>query len=181
MAGRKRERSQAPRSASPVLTATGFVNGKWLFSTPPQNRHPSTDHQKICHRWLRRQPLRLCQIRCIFVHVGLLGTWAYLCPFLGTHLQVRQVDEFSHMMAQTTRTRARMCLFGNFTNCSPFRGLKTPILEREYAFWSQTCEIEKRAYYQNHCIDSNQNYFYLCPFFWELTYRSDRSTDFHAW
>jgi len=37
-------------SASPVLTATGFVNGKGQFSTPPQNRHPSTDHQKICHR-----------------------------------------------------------------------------------------------------------------------------------
>jgi len=33
------------RSASAVK-ATGFVNGKWQFSTP-QNRHPSTDHQKI--------------------------------------------------------------------------------------------------------------------------------------
>ena len=74
-------------SASPVLTATGFVNGKGQFSTPPQNRHPSTDHQKNCHRWLRRRPLRLCQIRCISVHGGLLGTWVkynqnyfYLCP-----------------------------------------------------------------------------------------------------
>jgi len=27
-------------------------------------------------------------------------------------------------MAQTTRTRARMCLFWNFSHCSPFRGLK---------------------------------------------------------
>ena len=35
-------------SASPVLTATGFVNGRWQFSTPPQNPHPLTDHQKIC-------------------------------------------------------------------------------------------------------------------------------------
>ena len=76
-------------SASPVLTATGFVNGKGQFSTPQQNRHPSTDHQNICHRWLRRRPLRLCQIRCISVHGGLLGTWVkynqhyfYLCPFL---------------------------------------------------------------------------------------------------
>ena len=35
-------------SASPVLTATGFVNGRWQFSTPPpQNPHPLTDHQKI--------------------------------------------------------------------------------------------------------------------------------------
>ena len=72
---------------------------------PPQNRHPSTDHQKKCHRWLCRRPLRFCQIRCISVHGGLLGTW----------------------------------------------------------------------------VKYNQNYFYLCPFFKELTYRSDTSMDFHAW
>ena len=29
-------------------------------------------------------------------------------------------------MAQTTRTRARMCLFGVCSHCSPFRGLKSP-------------------------------------------------------
>ena len=46
--------------------------------------------------------------------------------FWGTHLQVRPVDGFSHMMAQTTRTRARMCHFWNFSHCSSFRGSKTP-------------------------------------------------------
>jgi len=30
------------------------------------------------------------------------------------------------------------------------------ILGREYAFSSQTRETDKRAYYQNYCIDSNQ-------------------------
>ena len=50
-------------SASPVLTATGLVNGRWQFR-PLQNRHPLTDRQKICHRWLRRRPLKLCQIWC---------------------------------------------------------------------------------------------------------------------
>jgi len=34
-------------SASPVLTATGLVNGRWQFSTPLQNRHPLTDRQKL--------------------------------------------------------------------------------------------------------------------------------------
>ena len=33
-------------SASPVLTATGFVNRRAIFD-PLQNRHPLTDHQKI--------------------------------------------------------------------------------------------------------------------------------------
>ena len=47
-------------------------------------------------------------------------------PFLGTHLQVRHVDEFSRMMAQTTRTRARMCLFWEFFTLLPFKGSKTP-------------------------------------------------------
>ena len=33
---------------------------------------------------------------------------------------------------------------------------KKAILGREQAYSSQTLEIEKRAYYQNYCIDSNQ-------------------------
>ena len=36
---------------------------------PPQNRHLSTDHQKLCHRWLSRRPLPLCQIRCTSVQL----------------------------------------------------------------------------------------------------------------
>ena len=51
------------------------------------------------------ETLRLCQIRCISVHGGLMGTW----------------------------------------------------------------------------VKYNQNYFYLCPLFKELTYRSDPSTGFYAW
>jgi len=44
----------------------------------------------------------------------LLFSWdtMYLYLLPGTHLQVRPVDGFSHLMAQTTRTRARMCLLG---------------------------------------------------------------------
>ena len=47
--------------------------GKGNFR-PQQNRHPSTDHQQICHRWLRRRPLWLCRIRCISVQGGF---WAH--------------------------------------------------------------------------------------------------------
>ena len=65
---------------------------------------PQPITKKICHRWLCRRPLRLCRIRCISAHGGLLGTW----------------------------------------------------------------------------VKYNQNYLYLCPFFQELTYKSDTSTDFHA-
>ena len=110
---------------------TGFVNGKGQCSTPYRIDTPQPITKKICHRWLRRRQLQLCQIRCtyMYVHGWLLGTWVkynqncfYLCPFLGTHLRVRTVDRFSRMMAQMTRTRARMCFFGISSHGSPFRG-----------------------------------------------------------
>ena len=69
-----------------IVTATmpriGCVNGDWLsqwemviFDHPHRIETPQPITTKISHRWLRRQPLRLCQIRCISVHRGLLGTW----------------------------------------------------------------------------------------------------------
>ena len=42
-------------SASPVLTATGLVNGRWRFSTP-RRIHTPQPITKICHRWLFRRP-----------------------------------------------------------------------------------------------------------------------------
>jgi len=136
--------------------------GKGNFGLP-QHRHPSTDHQKICHRWLRRQPLQLCEIRCISVHGGLLGAWVkynqnyfYLYLFWGTHLQVRRVDGFSSMMAQTTRIRARIYHFGDFFTLLPINGVKNPDFGAWICVSSQTREIENRAYHQNYCIESNQ-------------------------
>ena len=52
-------------------------------------------------------------------------------PFLSNALQVKPLTTFSHLMAQMTRTHARMCLFGTHCYCSPHRGSncpKTPIL-----------------------------------------------------
>ena len=102
--------------------------GKGNFR-PPQNRHPLTDHQTNCHRW----PLQLCQIRCTYVHGGLLGTWVkynqnyfYLYLFWETQLQVRPVDGFSRMM----------CLFGICAHCSPLRGLTSlPQKNSNFGAW----------------------------------------------
>ena len=154
--------------------ALSCVNGDWLCQwesaifDPLQNRHvPSTDHQKFCHRWLFRRPLWLCQIRCISVHWGLLGTWVkynqnyfYLCLF-SKEITYRSdpSTNFRTTTAQTTRPRARMCVLGNFSHCSPLRGSKAP-RKTNFGAWigvsSQTREIEKRASYQNYCIDSKQ-------------------------
>ena len=80
---------------------------------PPTESTP----QKICHWWLRRRPLQLCQIWWTegFCATGWNITNFYLfiyTHFSGTHLEVRPVDGFSRLVAWTTQTRARMCLFG---------------------------------------------------------------------
>jgi len=48
--------------------------GTWEMAIfdPLQIRHPSTVYQNICHRWLRRRPLHLRQIRRTSFHGGLL-------------------------------------------------------------------------------------------------------------
>ena len=80
-------------------------------------------------------------------------------PFLGTHLQIRPVDGFSRFMAETTRTRARMCLLGVSLILPPILGVKSPkpkFLRRAEAFSSQTSKIVKVSYYRNYCTDFNQ-------------------------
>jgi len=66
---------------------------------------------------------------------GLLGKWVkynenfYLFIytfFSSTHLQVRHDDGFLRLMAQTTRTRAGMCLLGVSLTFLPILGVKSP-------------------------------------------------------
>jgi len=56
------------------------------------------------------------------------------------------------------RELAQGCAFLGFVDIAPHLGVKSPktqILGRE-AFSSQTDDIEKHAYHQNYCVDSNQ-------------------------
>ena len=125
-------------SASPVLTATGFVNGKGQFSTPYRIDTP----EPITKKFVTGDYVGDTYIR----PRGLLGTWVkynenyfYLCPFLGTRLEVRPVDGFSRMIAQTTRTRARMFRFGDFLHCWSFKGSKPP----KKQFWGMSMRFFK--------------------------------------
>jgi len=119
-------------SASPVLTATGFLDGKlWQFSTHYTIDIPQPITKNLSQLITLASPMYVPNL----VHIrprGLLGEWVkygpvfYLCLFSGIYLQVRPVDGFSCMMAQTTRTSARMCLFGFRWYGSPFRGSNPP-------------------------------------------------------
>ena len=127
---------------------------------PPQNKHPLTDHQKIWYRWLRRRPLRLRQIWCISVDGGLLGKWVkyneffYLYPFFSwTNLQVRRDDGFSRLMAQTTRTRARMCLLGVSLTLPSILGVKSA---ENPNFWglNRRFQAKRAKYWKFHVVET---------------------------
>jgi len=122
-------------SASPVLTAIGLVNGRWQFSTP-YRIDPSTDRQKVCHRWLYRRPLQLCQIWCTSVRGGLLHEWVkynhlfiylfiYLLPLLEL---IYRSDASMNFRALWLRRRglAQRCAFGGFVDIAPHLGGKIP-------------------------------------------------------
>ena len=99
-----------------------------------QARLPSTDHQKICHRWLRRRLLRLCQIRCISVRGRLLGTWVkynqnnfYLYHFFGnspTGQMRRRI--FTRDDSNDADSRKDVPFWGVFVYIAPHLGVKNP-------------------------------------------------------
>ena len=122
--------------ASPVLTATGFVNGRWQFSTPTESTLLDRSPRKLVQVITSAAPTAVPN----FVQIrpwGLLDKWVkyneffiylFIYTFFSpTHLQVRPIDGFSRLMAQTTRIRARMCFFCGFRwHCFLFWGCNTP-------------------------------------------------------
>ena len=105
-----------------VSTATGLFNMRWQFSTPPpQNPHPSPITKKCC-RWLCRWPYGCAKIGAnpsmgaLWVKYIQRFKFIYLYVFSGTRLQVRSIDGFSCLTAQTTQTRARVFRW----HCSQF-------------------------------------------------------------
>jgi len=119
--------SRAARQLQPCVHDDWLCQWEMAIFDPQQNRHPSTDHQNLPQVIMWR-PLQLCQNWCTSVHGELMGEWVKYNQFLSitlfseTHLQVRRVDGFSRTMAQTTRTRTRMCRLGFRWYGFPFRG-----------------------------------------------------------
>ena len=140
-------------SASPVLTATAFVNGKGQYSTP--------------HRIDTPQPITKNFVTCDYVgdpygcaklgaYPSAGGFWAhgwnitkiiFIYALFFEELTYRSdtaTDFYAWWLKQ--RGLAQGCaFFVNFLHCSPFRGsktLKTPILGRESRNW-KTCIFSK--------------------------------------
>ena len=84
---------------------------------PLQNRHPSINCQKlvigdyVASRYC-------CAKFCANLSMGLHGKWVkynlifLLIYYLGTHLEVRPLDGFLCLMAETMWIHARICCFG---------------------------------------------------------------------
>jgi len=102
-----------------VLTATGLVNGRWQFSAPYRINTPQPIAKKFVMGDYVGDPYSCakCGAHPPLGASGQMGeielkSFLFMTLFSGTHLQVRRVGGFSLMMAQTTWTRARMCLLG---------------------------------------------------------------------
>ena len=98
---------------------------------PPIESTPLNRSRKICYRWLKRRLLPLSQIWCKSVLCGnglnitkIVFTNLFI-PLSWTQLQVRPVNGFSRLMAQTMRNHARMCFWGLVDTALHF-GVKYP-------------------------------------------------------
>ena len=131
---------------------------------PLQNPHPLTDHQKFgtSDYWLRPRPLRLCQIWCKSAYGGLSAFGAngwnimdmfFINTFLRNRLQFRPVDGFSRLMAQTTRTRARVCLLWVSLMLFPIFRVKFPETPK---FWgvNRRFQAKRAKYWKFHVIET---------------------------
>jgi len=135
---------------------------------PLQNRHPLTDRQTICHRWLRRWLLQLCQIWYTSVHGALLGKWVkynwfffiFMPLFTGTHLYSSDASTGFRAWWLKRRGLAQGCAFLGFVDIAPHLGVKSPKKNPIFGAWIGVFKPNswnrKHAYYQNYCIDSNQ-------------------------
>jgi len=149
-------------SASPVLTATGFVNGIGQISTPHRihtlwpitkqfvandyvgdsygcatfGANPSTGSF-----WANGWKYKKNNFIYLFIYTF----------FSGTNLQVRPVDGFSRSMAQTTRTRARVCLLGFRWYCSPFWEWNPP--KPQFLGVGKRFQAKREKYWNFHIIE----------------------------
>ena len=102
-----------------VLTATGFVNGKRQFSTP-QNRHPSTDHQKFVTGDYVGDSYGCVKFGAyptggFWAHGWNISKIIFIYTFLGTRI-------FTHDGSNDADSHKDVRFFGICSHCFPFRG-----------------------------------------------------------
>ena len=126
-------------SASPVLTATGLVNGKWQFWPPtestPLNRSPKNYGDYV------GDPYGCAKLGA---YLSMGGLWAHgknITKIIFIYALFQKLTYRSdtstdiHAWWLKRRGLAQGCaFFGNFSHCSPFRGSKTP-KTRNFGAW----------------------------------------------
>jgi len=134
--------------------------GEGNFRPPTESL---TDHQKIVASDYVRDPNGCAKFGA---NPSTAGFWPngwnvtkflfiYLYLFSGTHLQVRPVDGFSRLMAQTTPTRARMCLLGVSLTLLPISWVKSPPPKKNN-FWvvNRRFQAKQIQYWKFHIIET---------------------------
>ena len=121
-------------SASPVLTATGFVNEKWQFSTPHRIDTPQPITKIFVIGDYVGDPYGCAKLGA-YPSTG--GFWAYkwniiqiifiYTPFFKERTYRSDTATDFHAWWLKRRELAQGCaFFVNFSHSSPFRGSKTP-------------------------------------------------------
>jgi len=120
-------------SVSPVLTATDFVNGKRQY-WPSQNRHPSTDHQKMVQMISLAALPNLVQIRSR----KRLGEWLKYKDYLFIYLFIPFFRELTYRSDPST----------DFHGC----GLNRRGFAQGCAFWgmNRRFQAEQAKYWKFH-------------------------------
>ena len=148
-----------------MLTATGIVNGRWQISTPTESTPLDRSPKKFgtgdyigglygCVKFGKNSSMGASGQGVKY------NDFLYLFYFMNS-LQVRPVDRFSRLMAQTTRTRAHICLLGGFVDIAPHFGGEIPETPNfggvNRRFQAKRAKILKVSDYRNYYIDFNQN------------------------
>ena len=130
---------------------------------PPQNQHPLIDHQNIWYRWLRRLPLRLCQIWWKSVHGGFWANyWWNITNFLFILLFIP-----FFMNSPTDQTRRRIftldgsndadsrkdVLLGVSLTLLPILGVKSPE-NPNFGGVNRRFQAKRTKYWKFHVIET---------------------------
>ena len=108
-------------SASPVLTATVLVNGKWQALTNYRIDTPAVPIAKMSQVIASDTPYICVLKRTKFGQNPSAGP-----VLLGTHLQVKPLHHFSRLTNQTMQGHARVYTFWGFVDMAPHLWYQIP-------------------------------------------------------
>ena len=143
-----------------MLTSTGFVNGRWQFSIPTDSTPLDRSPKKIVASYYVGDPYGCAKFGA---NPFTGGFWAngwnitkflfiyWFIPFF--HELTYRSDATTDLHAQTTRTRARMCLLGVSLTLLPILVVKYP--KNNFGGVNRRFQAKRAKYWKFYVIETN--------------------------